>query len=672
MATVRIGAKVVGTGQPCLVVAELGLNHDGQPAKAELLIEQAASIGADAVKFQRRCVDRLLAPEGLDAPYSGAHAYGATYGEHRRALELPDEAWPRLKALAESLGLLFFSSAWDGPSVDFLEALGVPCHKLPSACLTDSLLVDYAAQKGHPLILSTGMSTRKEVEAAVRIVERHHDRLALLHCVSSYPAENCLHPDTLIALADLSWKRLGDIKVDDELIGFDEQLKPDPKMRLSRVLSVSYGVLPCHRIVTEFGEVIASDEHLWVCRAGRASPYLRTGRLGQRGGQIAIRTRGHISLARRTWIPTKDLTVGDVLTLWCQPWPADLSHGAGYLAGFLDGEGHIVKAYRRPEGHGRGAVRGKVGATQNSGPVLDYVVELLRERGFHPIIDAKGTMRQLRFVRDESLRLLGQIRPGRLLLRSREVWQEIGTRWPHGGIPIKEIVPCGQQPIVGLTTTTGTLIANGFLSHNSDLNLRVITTYRERYPYPVGWSGHERDLLPSLAAVALGACLVERHFTLDRTAKGPDHRASLEPDDFKRLVEGIREVEAALGDGVKRLSPSELAARRKLAKSVVLKVSVRRRHIVMPGDIELKEPGTGVPAAEVVGSVVRDDVTSGTVLRPTLLKRRPFLRRLRLAPVLVLAQYRILRRLNRRQVAVREAVRLTWAAVRPRRWGRHE
>ena len=185
---VRIGERWVGDGQPCLVVAEIGLNHNSRIDLAESLIVAAASVHVDAVKFQRRQIDRLLAPEALAVPYSGPNAYGATYGEHRHALELPDAAWPRLKALAESLDLLFFASSWDGPSVDFLEALGVPCHKLPSACLTDSLLMDYAAQKGRPLILSTGMSTLAEVQEAVAVAGRHHQQLILLQCTSCYPA----------------------------------------------------------------------------------------------------------------------------------------------------------------------------------------------------------------------------------------------------------------------------------------------------------------------------------------------------------------------------------------------------------------------------------------------------------------------------------------------------
>ena len=203
-----------------------------------------------------------------------------------------------------------------------------------------------------------------------------------------------------------------------------------------------------------------------------------------------------------------------------------------------------------------------------------------------------------------------------------------------------------------------------------DLNLRVIWSYRRWLGVVLGYSGHETGLAPSLAAVALGACLVERHFTLDRGAKGPDHRASLEPDDFKRLVEGIREVEAALGDGVKRCLPSEEAARRKLAKSVVLKVGVPRRHVLMPDDLELKGPGTGVPAGQlagVVGLVAREDLPTGTVLRLVGLKRRPLWRRRGWWPRLVRQHYRILRRLNRRAVAFREALRLAWAAVRPAR-----
>jgi len=114
------------------------------------------------------------------------------------------------------------------------------------------------------------------------------------------------------------------------------------------------------------------------------------------------------------------------------------------------------------------------------------------------------------------------------------------------------------------------LIAHSTSSYpcpNEELNLRMITTLREKYPtIPIGYSGHETGLAPTWAAVSLSASFVERHITLDRAMWGSDQAASVEPDGFNRLVRNIRDIEIALGDGIKRVYPSELSARTKLRR----------------------------------------------------------------------------------------------------------
>lgn len=114
------------------------------------------------------------------------------------------------------------------------------------------------------------------------------------------------------------------------------------------------------------------------------------------------------------------------------------------------------------------------------------------------------------------------------------------------------------------------LIAHSTSSYpcpNEELNLKMITTLREKYPnIPIGYSGHETGLAPTWAAVSLGACFVERHITLDRAMWGSDQAASVEPDGFNRLVRNIRDIEIALGDGIKRVYPSEMSARTKLRR----------------------------------------------------------------------------------------------------------
>jgi N-acetylneuraminate synthase len=286
--TVTIGSRVVGGGRPAYVIAEIGLNHNGDVDLAKRLIDVAADAGADAVKFQKRTPE-LATPEHMrDVPRETP--WGTmSYLDYRRRVEFGHEEYIEIGDHALLRGLDWFASPWDAPSVAFLEDLGVVAHKVASASVTDLELLGALRDTGRPVILSTGMSTIGQIDAAIEVLGT--DRLVLMHATSTYPME------------------------------------PD------------------------------------------------------------------------------------------------------------------------------------------------------------------------------------------------------------------------------------------------EANLRVIPVLRDRYPgVPVGYSGHERGLQISLAATALGAVAIERHITLDRTMWGSDHAASLEPAGFAHLVRDIRIIEAALGDGVKRVFPGELAPMAKLRR----------------------------------------------------------------------------------------------------------
>ncbi|PZU37639.1 MAG: N-acetylneuraminate synthase [Microbacterium sp.] len=286
--TVTIGSRVVGGGRPAYVIAEIGLNHNGEVDLAKRLIDVAADAGADAVKFQKRTPE-LATPEHMrDVPRETP--WGTmSYLDYRRRVEFGREEYVEIGDHALLRGLDWFASPWDVPSVAFLEDLGVVAHKVASASVTDLELLSALRETGKPVILSTGMSTIGQIDAAIEVLGT--DRLVLMHATSTYPME------------------------------------PD------------------------------------------------------------------------------------------------------------------------------------------------------------------------------------------------------------------------------------------------EANLRVIPVLRDRYPgVPVGYSGHERGLQISLAAMALGAVAIERHITLDRTMWGSDHAASLEPTGFAHLVRDIRIIESALGDGVKRVFPGELAPMAKLRR----------------------------------------------------------------------------------------------------------
>ncbi len=331
----QIGTKWIGEGEPCFVVAEIGLNHNGSVELAKKLVKKAKECNADAVKFQKRSVKAILTKKGLNQPYNNWYSFGETYGEHRKALELSEESYRELKRLADETRIIFFASAWDKQSVDFLETLNVPAYKIASACVTDLPLVEYTAKKNKPVVMSTGMSTMEEIEEAVNTVSKYDDEFVLLHCVSTYPSD--------------------------------------------------------------FAEI----------------------------------------------------------------------------------------------------------------------------------------------------------------------------------------------------------------------NLRVMNTLRKRFDCLVGYSGHELSICVSEVAAVLGACMVERHFTLDRAMKGPDHAASLEPTGLFKLIRDIRDIETSMGNGQKKIVSREMEIRRKLAKSVVASCEIKKGQTINSRMLRCKSPALGLKPKfipKLVGKTVKTHV----------------------------------------------------------------
>ena len=344
MTTISIGNRLVGDNHPALIIAEAGINHQGQVAIARQLIDVAAEAGADVVKFQKRTISRILTAEGLKRPYANANSFGDTYGEHKVALELDETAYRDLKAYTEEKGLIFLASAWDEESVDFLEKLDIVAHKVASADMTNLPLLTHMAKTGKPIILSTGMAALDEVDTAVSHLRHFHDKIIILQCTSTYPSK------------------------------FEE------------------------------------------------------------------------------------------------------------------------------------------------------------------------------------------------------------------------------------------------------INLRVIPQYRQRYELLVGYSGHERGISIPPAAVAMGACVIERHFTLDRTMKGGDHAASLEPHGLAKMIRDIRVVEMALGDGNKHMYEDEAPVRQKLAKSVVSACDLVAGVPLTRAMLTTKGPGTGISAArldELIGRSPTRNIAADVVLVDT-------------------------------------------------------
>lgn len=338
-----IGERLIGAGAPVFIVAEAGVNHNGDLGLARQLVDVAAEAGADAVKFQTFRSEALVSQNAPKAAYqretTGA---GESQREMLARLELTLDQHAEIREHCAKRGILFFSTPFDELSADALETLGVPLFKLPSGEITNLPFLRHVASKRKPIILSTGMSTLAEVAQAVAAIREAGDPpLALLHCVSAYPA------------------------------------------------------------------------------------------------------------------------------------PA------------------------------------------------------------------------------------------------------------------------------------------------SEMNLRAMDTLRERFGCPVGLSDHTPGIEVAVAAVARGATIVEKHFTLDKRLPGPDHQASLEPVELVQLVRAIRTVEAALGDGDKRPMPSESETRQVARKSLVTARPIRAGEKLTADLVAIKRPGTGISPADlprVLGRTVRRDLAADEMI----------------------------------------------------------
>lgn len=344
MQPVNIAGRHIGSSHPVFIIAEAGVNHNGDVHLAHRLIDTAAEAGADAVKFQSFVTEELITPEAPKANYQ-VETTGEPESQYKmlKSLELSAHEQVELKNHCEEVGILYLCTPYENTSVDMLDHMGVAAFKIASTDTTNIPFLQYIADKGRPVILSTGMSTLGEVEQAVDTLRTGglDGKIVILHCTSDYPA------------------------------------------------------------------------------------------------------------------PT------------------------------------------------------------------------------------------------------------------------------------------------------------------SEVNLRAILTMQQAFGCPVGFSDHTPCIGASPWAVAVGACMIEKHFTLDHNMVGPDHRASLEPDELARLVRTVRDIEAALGDGVKRPMPSELPNKPLMQKSLVARRNIHAGEIITSKDLTSKRPGFGLLPSwfdRVVGKRAAVDIPKDGVL----------------------------------------------------------
>lgn len=185
--SIKINGRRIGPGEPCYIIAEVGVNHNGDLNLAKQLVDAAAEAGADAVKFQKRQLNQVYQQAILDQPRQGEQ--GLQYIIPLLIeFELSDDEFRELFAYCRRRGITGLCTPWDRNSVDFLETLDLPAYKIGSPDMTNFPLIEYVLKTGKPLLMSTGMSTEDEIRRTLAFVAERNAECALFHCVSTYPA----------------------------------------------------------------------------------------------------------------------------------------------------------------------------------------------------------------------------------------------------------------------------------------------------------------------------------------------------------------------------------------------------------------------------------------------------------------------------------------------------
>ena len=187
--TVNLQGTIIGEGFPTYIIAEIGQNHNGSIDLAKKLIDMSKRCGASAVKFQKRDIPSELTKEAFDRIYDNPNSFGITYGEHRMFLELSEEAHKELKEYCDLIGMTYFCTPCDVPSVELLERIGCPFFKVASRDLTNIPLLKKLGSIGKPVIISTGMASIEDIDVAIETLKLSNDKLIITQCTSQYPCD---------------------------------------------------------------------------------------------------------------------------------------------------------------------------------------------------------------------------------------------------------------------------------------------------------------------------------------------------------------------------------------------------------------------------------------------------------------------------------------------------
>jgi len=214
MRELHIAGQRIDDQADCYVIAEVGHNHQGDIDKCKELFRVAKECGVDAVKLQKRDNRTLYTRTMYDKPYDNENSFGATYGEHREALEFGRDEYQELQRYARGIGVTFFATVFDQPSADFAARLDMPAFKIASGDLKSTPLLRHVAGFGKPMIVSTGGATMDDIARAYDTIAPINPQLCFLQCTAAYPASpedlnlrvitalRSTYPDLVIGLSD--------------------------------------------------------------------------------------------------------------------------------------------------------------------------------------------------------------------------------------------------------------------------------------------------------------------------------------------------------------------------------------------------------------------------------------------------------------------------------------
>ena len=306
-AEIKIAGRIVGPGQPCFIIAEAGVNHNGDMDLARQLVDAATRAGADAVKFQTFTAESLLTPEAPKAEYQ-KQTTGSVESQFEMIsrLELSAGDHRELINYCEDQGILFMSSSFDESSTDLLAELDVAVYKVTSGEITNLPFLDHVARKGKPMIVSTGMAYLSEVEAAVRTIEAAGNQdYILLQCTSNYPADPA--DANLAAMATMATAFNAPVGYSDHTPGIEVPLA-----------AVALGACVVEKHIT-VDNALPGPDHLASSEPEEFSAMVRGIRtvessLGHGRKEPAFSEANTASVARKSLVAAQDIPAGATLT----------------------------------------------------------------------------------------------------------------------------------------------------------------------------------------------------------------------------------------------------------------------------------------------------------------------------------------------------------------------